>query len=105
MLIEVLDALRDRLGEAHLAGDVGAAMAARFDQLAGNLAAVLEDVDDGAKPFGESDLEPGMAKHESQRLRQAAVDELEVPLEGEIVGEIQLADARRVAAAAEVFQQ
>ena len=43
-----------RLGEAHLAGDVGAAVAARLDQLAGDLAAVLEDVDDGAEPLGEA---------------------------------------------------
>ena len=92
-------------GEAHLAGDVGAAMAARLDQFAGDLAAVLEDVDDGAKPFGQAGFQPGMAQHETQRLRQAAVDELEVLLEGEIVGQIQLADARSVAAAAEILQQ
>ena len=105
MLVEILDAVGDRLGEAHLAGDVGAAMAARLDQLAGDLAAVLEDVDDGAEPFGEAGFQAGMAEHEAQRLRQAAVDELEVLLEGEIVGEIQLADARRIAAAAKILQQ
>jgi hypothetical protein len=46
-----------------------------------------------------------MTEHEAQRLRQAAVDELEVLLEGEIVGQIQLADPRRVAAAAKILQQ
>ena len=92
-------------GEAHFAGDVGAAMAARLDQLARDLAAVLEDVDDGAEPLGEAGFQAGVAEHEAQRLRQAAVDGLEVVLEGEIVGQVQLADARRVAAAAEILQQ
>lgn len=105
MLIEILNALRDRFGEAHFAGDVGAAMAARLDQFASDLAAVLEDIDDGAKPFGQTGLQPGMAQHEAQRLRQAAVNELEILLEGEIIGQIQLADARSVAAAAEILQQ
>ena len=58
MLVEIFDAVGDRLGETHFAGDVGAAMAARLDQLAGDLAAVLEDVDDGAKPFGEAGFRP-----------------------------------------------
>ena len=105
MLVEILDAVGDRLGKPHFAGDVGAAMAARLDQFAGDLAAVLEDVDDGAEPFGEAGFQAGMAKHEAQRLRQAAVDELEVLFEGEIIGQIQLADPRRVAAAAKILQQ
>ena len=46
-----------------------------------------------------------MTEHEAQRLRQAAVDELEVLFEGEIIGQIQLADPRRVAAAAKILQQ
>ena len=105
MLIEIFDAVGDRLGETHFAGDVGAAMAACLYQLAGDLAAVLEDVDDRAEPFGEAGFQAGMAQHEAQRLRQAAVDELEVLFEGEIIGQIQLADPRRVAAAAEILQQ
>ncbi len=105
MLIEIFDALGDRFGETHFPRDVGAAMAARLYQLAGDLAAVLEDVDDGAKPFGKAGLQAGMAEHETQRLRQAAVDELEVLFEGEIIGQIQLADPRRVAAAAKILQQ
>ena len=105
MFIEIFDAVGDRLGEAHLTSDVSAAMAARLYQLASDLAAVLEDVDDCPEPFGEAGFQPGMAQHEAQGLRQAAVDELEVLLEGEIVGEIQLADARRIAAAAKILQQ
>ena len=50
-------------------------------------------------------LHARVRQHEAQRLRQAAVDGLEVALEGEIVGQIELADARRIAAAAEILQQ
>ena len=92
-------------GEAHLAGDLGAALAARLDQLARDLAAVLEDVDDGAEAFGEAGFQAGVGEHEAQHLRQAVVDELEVALEREIVGEVELADARRIAGAAEILQQ
>ena len=62
-------------------------------------------VDDGPEPFREARLEAGMGEHEPQGLGQAAVDRLEVALEGQIVGQIELADAGRVAAAAEVLQQ
>ena len=99
------NALRDGFGEPHLARDLGAAMAARFDQFLGDLAAVLEDVDQRAKPLGQSGLHSGMRQDEAQHLRQAAVDGLEVALEGEVVGQIELADARRIAAAAEILQQ
>src|SRR6266478_2065004 len=81
------------------------AMSAPLYQLASDFTAVLEDVDDCPEPFGETGFQPGMAQHEAQRLRQTAVDELEVLLEGEIVGEIQLADPRRIAAAAKILQQ
>ena len=46
-----------------------------------------------------------MTEDELRDLRQAAVDPLEVALEREVVGHVQLADARRVAAAAQVFQE
>jgi len=46
-----------------------------------------------------------VGQHEAERLRKAAVDLLEVVLEGQIVGQIELADARRIAAAAEIFEQ
>ena len=46
-----------------------------------------------------------MREDEAQHLRQAVVELLEVPLEIEIVGQIELADARGVAAAAEILQQ
>jgi hypothetical protein len=46
-----------------------------------------------------------MREEEAQRLRQAAVDRLGFVLEGELVGEEQAADARRIAAAPEVLQK
>ncbi len=46
-----------------------------------------------------------MAKDETQRLREAAVDLLEIVFEGQIVGQVELADARRIAAAAEILEQ
>jgi hypothetical protein len=82
VFVEILDAVGNRLGEAHLAGDIGAAMAARLDQLARDLTAVLKDVDDCPEAFGEAGFQPGMAQHEAQGLRQTAIDELEVLLEG-----------------------
>ena len=78
-----VDALRDGFGEAHLAGDVGAAVAARLDQLARDLAAVLEDVDDarGSARRGRPSCRCATSTKRSD-LRQAAVDRLEVALEG-----------------------
>ena len=58
MLVEILDALRDRLAEPHLARDVGAAMAARLDQFARDVAAVLEDFDQRAEAFGQPAFSP-----------------------------------------------
>ncbi len=52
VLIEVLDALRHRFAKAHLTRDLGAALTARLDELAGDLAAVLENVDEGAEALG-----------------------------------------------------
>ena len=76
-----------RFGEAHLARDLGAAMAARLHQLAGDLAAVLEHLDQRAEALRQAGLHAGVRQHEAQRLRQAAVDGLEVLFEGEIVGQ------------------
>ena len=46
-----------------------------------------------------------MAQHEGEHLRRAVADPLEIALESQVVGQIQLADARRIAAAAQVLQQ
>ena len=65
----------------------------------------LHRADQRARARGEAGTHAGVAEHEAQRLRQAAVDLLDVAFEGDVVGEIELADTRRVAAAAEVLQQ
>ncbi len=80
-------------------------MAARLDQAARDLATVLQDVDDGADALGEARFEPGLGKDEAQRRGQAAVDGLEIPFEGNVVGEIELADPRGVAGAAKILEQ
>ncbi|MNT63116.1 hypothetical protein D3C72_2009010 [compost metagenome] len=46
-----------------------------------------------------------MGKHEPEDLRQRAVDDLEVLLEGQVVGQIELADAGGIAGAAEILEQ
>ena len=91
--------------KAHLARDLGAAIAPCFHQFMSDLAAVLEDVNKRAKSLGEPGVHSGVRDDETQHLRQAAIDRFEVVLEGDIVGHIKLADARRIAAAAEIFQQ
>ena len=68
MFIEVLDGRGDVFGKAHLAGNVGTAVAAGFDQFAGNLAAIAHDVDDGAETFGHAGLQAGVGQHKAQGL-------------------------------------
>ena len=95
------------LGEAQLARDVGAALAARLDQLAAAIAPpLLQDVDDarGSARRGPA-FRPVCASTKRSISRQAAVDRLEVALEAQVVGQVELADARGVAAAAEVLEQ
>ena len=47
-----------------------------------------------------------MAEHETRHLRRvAAADLLEVTLEAQVVGQVQLADARGIAAATQVLEQ
>lgn len=46
-----------------------------------------------------------MAEHEAQHLAETAVDQLEVALEGQIVGHVELADPGCIAAAAEILEQ
>ncbi len=67
------------------------------------IAAVAEDVHDRTKPLRRPG--PLLRRDEAQRLRQAAVDLLEVVFEGQVVGEVELADARCIAAAAKVLQE
>ena len=46
-----------------------------------------------------------MRQHEAKHLRQAAVQQLEVLLERQVIGQIEFADARGIAAAAEILEQ
>jgi hypothetical protein len=105
MLVEILDAGGDRLRKMHPARDVSAALTACFDQLFGDLASILENPDDRSEAFRQAGAETRMREDEAERLRQTIVDLLEIALEGKIVGQIELANARGVAAAAEVLQK
>ncbi len=57
MFVEIENALRHIFGKPHHPGDVGAALAARFDHFLGDRAAVSQDVEDGAEAFGKSSLQ------------------------------------------------
>jgi hypothetical protein len=46
-----------------------------------------------------------MAQHKAQRLVHAAIDQFKIPFEFKIIDQVKLADARRIAAAAQVFEQ
>jgi len=105
VLVQAVDALGRGVREAQLAGDVGAALAARLDQVLRDLRAVAQDVQHAAQPVGQAGVQPGVAEDEAQHLRQAFADELEIALELQVVGEVELADAGRVAAAAQVLEQ
>ena len=105
VLVERADAVLDRVGKPHAARDVGAAMTAGLDQLAADLATVAQDADDGPDAFAQPRFEPGTGEHEPERGRQAVIDGLEVAFEGDVVREIELADPRRVAGAAEILQE
>jgi hypothetical protein len=105
MFIETVDCVRHVLGEPQLARDIGAALAARLDQIMRDLSAVLQNVGDALEAPGKLPMRARMREHEAQNLGQALADMLEIALEREIVGQIELADARGVAAAAKIFQQ
>jgi hypothetical protein len=105
MLVKAADAVLDPDRKSHLRGDVGPAMAARLDEFAGNVAAVLQNVDDRSDALGQARLRAGVRKDEAQRGGEAAVDGFETALEADVVGEIERADSRGVATAAEVLEE
>ncbi|MOA03465.1 hypothetical protein D3C78_1229740 [compost metagenome] len=106
VFVQRLDAGGHAAVETQLARDVGTAMAAGADQLVGHFLAVAQHVEDGLRALAPAaGVGAGVAEHEAQHLRQAGADQLEILFELAVIGEIQLADARRVAAAAQVFQQ
>jgi len=105
VLVQAVDAVGHRVGESQLARDVGTALAARLDQLLRVLRPVAHDVHDAAQPLREAHRHAGVGEDKAQHLRQAVAHRLEVALEGQVVGQVQLADARGVAAASQVLQQ
>ena len=105
MLVETVDAGRHAFRKTQQARNVGAALAARGDQVLGDLRPVAQYRHHGAEALGQPRFQAGVLEHEFQYLRQAVTHCLEILLERQVVRQIQLADARRIAAAAQVFQQ
>ncbi len=105
MFIQSVDALGDVFGKAQLPRNVGAALAAGLNEFLRDVTAIAKDVERGAKALGQAAAQTRVIEHEAQHMRQAAVEQLEVALELQIVGEVELADARGIAAAAQVFEQ
>ena len=105
ILVEVIDAVDDAVGKAQRAGNVGAARAARDDQVLRDAVAVLEDVADGGGAAVERRLGRGARGNEVDRRGKARADGLIALLEGAIVGLVKFADPRGIARAAEVLEQ
>ena len=104
MLIQILDALRDGFGKPHFSRDRRAAVTARLDQLFGRRPGGLERSDQRPNTFRKPGFQSGMRQNKAKRLRQAAINQFGVAFEAQVVSHVKLADACRVAAAAEVLQ-
>jgi hypothetical protein len=105
MLIQTNDAICDVFRKSHLSRNVCAALTPRLYKIRGNLAPIFENVKEAAKTFSKTGLGPGVADHELQDLPQASIDQLEIILKADVIRQIKLANARSVAAAAEILQQ
>jgi len=105
VLVEIENAGRDGFGKPHLPHDVRTAMTAGLDQFAADLLPLGQSDDHGPESLGEIGLQPGMLEDETKHLRQAVIDDLDVALERDVVGQKQLADARGIAAAADILEQ
>ncbi len=105
VLVQAADALAHRFGKAQRGGDGGAPVAARLDDLRDLGLAMAGDVENRPQPVAERGLASGMRQHEAEHLRQAGAHGLEVALQGQIVRQIQLADPRGIAGAAEVLEE
>ena len=56
MFIQISNAHRNSLAEAHLAGNVSTPLAPRLNELRGNLATILENIDDSPEALGKARL-------------------------------------------------
>ena len=105
MLVEGVDAFGDGFAEAQPACDLGTTLAAGLDQFLGECVAVPEYPPDRTDPFDEPQARAGVTDDEFQHPAKAAVDPLEVVLEAEVIGQVELADPGGIAAAAQILQQ
>ena len=105
VFVEAVDALSHGFRKAQQARDVGAALAARGDQLLCDVRAVAQDRHHGAEALGQARLQARVLEDEFEHLRQAVAHRLEALFERQIIRQVELADARGIAAAAQVLQQ
>ena len=80
-------------------------LATGLDHLRRNIAAVLQNVDDRTDPFGKAVFQAGMRQHKPKSSRQAGPNGLEIVLEGQVIRQIELANACRIAGTPEIFQE
>jgi hypothetical protein len=95
MLIKVGYPLGDDLRKPHLAGDIGATMAAGVSQLVADDAGLERRVNDDAEPIEQVLLHSRISDQIAQELRRRMIEELGLALEINVVGHVKLADARR----------
>ncbi|MEO7365937.1 MAG: hypothetical protein ABIW03_06425 [Sphingomicrobium sp.] len=105
MLIETVNAVAHGIGKTPRLGDIGAAGTARHDQVLGNRVAVLQNIDNCSGAAVERSVARGLACDEVKRRGEAGPDCLEPLLKSQIVGLVQLADPRGIAAAPQILEQ
>ena len=97
MFVEAINAFADGRGKAKGAGDVGAACAARGDELLRDLAAINQDVADGGGASGQRPTVRRLAENKVKRRRKARAHRFVALLKGAVVGFVELADSCGIA--------
>ena len=105
VFIEAADGVGDGGGEAELAGNGGAAVAAGFDEVLDGVAGSADGVDGAADAFGEACARAGVVEDEAEGGALGIGEGFGGALEGAVVGAVKLGDAGGVAAAAEVLEE
>jgi len=103
--IQAANAHRHRVREAQPARNVGPALAARLGQFVRDLRAVAHDVEHRAQPLRDAHSQSGVRETKCSICGRLKPTVLKSCLNCKVVGQVELADARGVAAAAQVLEQ